>query len=85
MPLLTAFIKFLFGPQMGRIRDWELRADPEGFDEQGSIGVPQRKRYRDALDRHWAEEARRASWEQVLFRLRSAENTVHSSSDFTIR
>jgi hypothetical protein len=37
-----------------RIKDWESRAE---YDEQGSAGAAKRKKYRDGIERHFAERA----------------------------
>jgi hypothetical protein len=53
---METILAFLFGPELGSIRDWDGRVtDLEGYDEQGSIGIPQPKQYRDAIERVRAE------------------------------
>ena len=61
---------------LGKTRDWEFRFDPESFDEQGSIGIPQRKRYRNGIERHFAEERLRARTENSVY-VRSHEYAIH--------
>lgn len=74
---LTFLFNSMFGPRLGRVRDWNLRVDLEGFDEQGSIGIPQRKQYRDAIERHWTKtKSRRVDRTQWTRQLIHAEKEM---------
>ena len=54
--MIAKILAMLFSPQLpGKIRDWDQRIEIE-FDEQGSAGPARPKKYRDGIDRHFAEE-----------------------------
>ena len=55
MKILSNLLSILFPPVLpGRIRDWEQRVE-EAFEEQGSAGPARPKRYRNGIDRYFAE------------------------------
>jgi hypothetical protein len=52
--MLSRILSILFPPQLpGKIRDWEERVERR-IDEQGWAGNV-KEHYRDAIQRHWAE------------------------------
>lgn len=76
--LMIAYIlSRLFPPRLpSRIQDWGERTE---YDEQGSVGKPQRKKYRDGIERHFAERAQPryfATNSQYMKQLRNAEQQM---------
>ena len=49
-----ALLSTLFPPKLPRLHEWDAPVTP--FDEQGACGEAQPRKYRDAIERHWAEE-----------------------------
>ena len=74
-------LDFLLGPifppkvKGQHVRDWEDRIAAEAFPVASSIGIPQRKRYRDGIERQFAEERLRARTENPVY-VRSREYAV---------
>jgi len=54
MNCVKKLIARFFSPRLGRLHEWS--APSLSCDEQGSCGKAQPKKYKDAIERHWAEE-----------------------------
>jgi len=64
--MMDRLLSFLFPPKLpGRIRDWGTRVDPDMV-EEGSAGPAKPKRYRNGIERFYAENAPvfSATWSQ---------------------
>jgi hypothetical protein len=83
-------LNFVLGPIFpvrlpGKIRDWDERIDPLEFGVGSRIGVPRRKKYRDAIERHWAEEKHAAARPEVRVYVRPERNRFHDSERVAVR
>ena len=65
--MISQILGFLFPPTLtGAVRDWEKRVDPDLIDES-SAGPVRTRKYRDGIDRHFAEQRARRAFPELLF------------------
>jgi hypothetical protein len=53
MKIIETLLSLMFPVRLPKV---ELEPSVEPADEQGSVGKPKHKLYRDALERHWEDE-----------------------------